>query len=229
MRAIFAGAVVVSVVTLGVFLACGRDEPPPPHCACQDHHDHEGAAPEGAHAGSGLPALAPLPDTSIYQLENGFTDQDDQPFVLSSLRGGPALVVMFYGSCTSVCPLILSQALRVDQALSETERARLHVVLVTFDPENDTPERLRALAAERGLPLARWSLLRGDDDAVRELAMALGVQYRRTADGGFVHSAMVTLLDAEGRVVIQTEGVDASMDALTERTRALTAPAPATP
>ena len=203
-----------------VLLGCGGDEPPPPpHCACQHHG--EGTTPDGTHA-AGLPAVAPLPDTSIYQLENTFTDQDERTMALGSLRGGPALVLMFYGSCASVCPLLISQALRVDRGLTEEQRARLRVVLVTFDPENDTPERLRALAVERELPVPRWSLLRGDDDAIRELAMALGVQYRRTPDGAFVHSATVTLLDADGRVATQLEGTDAPVEPLLLRARALT-------
>lgn len=41
--------------------------------------------------------------------------------------------------------------------------------------------------------------------APAQLAMALGVQHRRTAGGGFVHSAMVTLLDAGGHVAMQVD------------------------
>ena len=193
-------------------VACGHEAEEAPHCACQ--HDHEHA---------GLPALGPLDGASLYQLDAAITDQDERPFSLVSLRGEPVLVLMFYGSCTTVCPLLISEVVRVDEALSPEERARLRVVLVTFDPDNDTPERLRALAAERSLPTPRYSLLRGDQDAVRELAMALGVQYRRTADGQFVHSAIVTLLDAEGRVAVQADGVDAPLEPVVARARELLA------
>lgn len=199
--------------------ACGDDEPPPPHCACQHH---EGAA-EGEHVHEGLPASSPLDGASLYQIDASFTDQDEHPFTLASLRGEPVLVVMFYGSCTTVCPLLLSEAVRVDEALAPEERARLRVVLVTIDPANDTPERLRALATERSFPTPRYALLRGDDDAVRELAMALGVQYRRTGDGQFVHSALVTLLDGEGRIAAQAEGVDAPVEPLIARAHELLA------
>lgn len=222
MRSVVVSGSFVLLAAAGLFVACGADDPPPPpQCACQHEHAHGEEAPS-----SGLPAAAPLPDTSIYQLDGVFSDQDAHPFALSSLRGSPVLVLMFYGSCQSVCPLLISQALRVDQGLTEDQRAHLRVVLVTFDPERDTPERLRALAAERQLPLERWSLLRGDDDAIRELAMVLGVQYRRTADGAFVHSATVALLDREGRVAMQLEGTDTPVGGLAERTRALISEAP---
>lgn len=211
-----------------LLFGCAREVPPPPRCAC-DHPHEEGStepisgAPQGHahHEVGGLPALAPLPGMSLYQLEGTFHDQNDEPFALASLRGGPVLVVMFFGSCQTACPLILAEASNVDAALGAEERARLRVVLVTFDPENDTPERLLALAHERGLPTPRWTLLSGDDDATRELAMALGVQYRRTGDGQFIHSALVTLLDADGRVATQLEGVGQPVTGLVERTQAL--------
>ncbi len=199
-----------SLALVLVVLGCG-DDPPPPHCACQ--HDPASAT----HDHASLPPASALDGASIYQLDSSFTDQDEHAFTLSSLRGQPVLVVMFYGSCTTVCPLLLSEAVRVDQGLSEAERARLRVIFVTFDPENDTPDRLRALAAERSFPVPRYALLRGDDDAIRELAMALGVQYRRTGDGQFVHSAMVTLLDEEGRIAVQADGVDAPLEPLISR------------
>ena len=149
----------------------------------------------------------PLPETSVYRLRGAFTDQDGRAFELSSLRGSPVLMAMFYGSCRTMCPIIIEDARAVDAALSASEREQLRVVLVTIDPERDTPERLRALAAERSLPVPRWSLLRGADSVLRPLAMVLGVQYRRLPDGNFAHGASLTLLDREGRIAAQIEGL----------------------
>ena len=50
----------------------------------------------------------------------------------------------------------------------------------------DTPERLKAYAEDHGLDPAHWTLYHGDEKAVRELAAALGVRYRRDASGGFI-------------------------------------------
>ena len=50
----------------------------------------------------------------------------------------------------------------------------------------------------------------GDDKAVRDLAAALGVRYRRDDKGGFNHSAAITLLDARGEIVFQKP--DATLD-----------------
>ena len=123
---------------------------------------------------------------------------------LADLRGGTTLVSMFYGSCTSICPLILTDLANV---LEQAGNPALKVVVVTFDPERDTAAKLNELRTERGFDAARWKLLRGDDEATRDLAMALGVQYRRTPDGEFSHSALIVLLDAEGHIVARHEGI----------------------
>jgi hypothetical protein len=55
-----------------------------------------------------------------------------------------------------------------------------------------------------------WTLLHGDDDAVRELAAALGVGYRPDGEGGFDHAAVISLIDEKGEIVVQQRGTQAS-------------------
>ncbi len=57
-------------------------------------------------------------------------------------------------------------------------------------------------------------LLGGDDDTVRELAAALGVGYRPDGQGGFNHTAVISLLDARGNVVFQQRGTEARSEEL---------------
>jgi protein SCO1/2 len=130
---------------------------------------------------------------------------------------------MFYGSCTTVCPLILHDLARIDEAVGSD---RLRVAVATFDPERDTAERLRALRTERDMDAARWKLLRGDEDGTRDLAMSLGIQYRKLPDGEFAHSALIVLLDGEGHVVERHEGLGRPLDAVIARARTLVGGSP---
>jgi len=216
MRSIVVGVAGGSILALAVLFFWSRaDDARDAHHCCDAH-----AAP---HATTIAATDSTLDGASLYQIDGAFTDQDGHAFALSSLRGSPVLVALFYASCTTVCPLIVSELQRIEAALPETDRAGVRVLLVTFDAERDTPERLRAFAAERGIPTPRWTLVRADDASVRELAMALGVQYRRIAGGDFVHSALVTLLDREGRIATQLDGVEARIDPLVARLRDLLA------
>jgi protein SCO1/2 len=159
----------------------------------------------------------------VYQLDSSWQTQDGNTVSLNVGRGHPTVVLMFYGTCRAVCPLLIGDMLRVETALPPDVRAQTRFVLVTFDPDTDTQQNLRALAQERGLDLTRWSLLRGHADDIRALATVLGVQYRQLESGGFSHSNVLTLLDPDGVVAYQLEGVRQPVDTMVQHITNLTA------
>jgi protein SCO1/2 len=77
-------------------------------------------------------------------------------------------------------------------------------LLVSFDAENDTPAALKQLAESRRIDTARWTLARADVAAVRRIAAALNIQYRKLPDGQFSHATIISALDADGKVVTQS-------------------------
>jgi protein SCO1 len=173
-----------------------------------------------ASAAAPVGAAKPLPGDSLYQLDLPLTNQDGQVSKLGDLRGSPVLIAMFYTSCKYVCPLIIDSMLRVDKALTPAERSHLRVVLVSFDPEHDTPQALKAAAELRHLDLSRWSLTRTDVESVRKLAAVLGVQYREISPGEFNHSAVISVLDQDGRNVAHSSRIgelDPDLLAATQR------------
>ncbi len=155
-------------------------------------------------------AAGTLPGDSIYQLRAAFTDQDGHAYDLASTRGAPVLVSMFYTGCEMVCPVIFETIAQTVKALPASERARVRVLMVSFDPERDTVDVLKATAQRHGCD-ERWHLVRATAADVRRLAALLGVQYRQLPSGDFNHSSTVLLLDAEGRIVTRT-GVLGSVD-----------------
>ncbi len=165
--------------------------------------------PEGHMHGAPLAADAPLAGASLHHLDDVWLDQHGQATRLVDHRGHPLVVVMFYGSCTSACPVLVHDAELIEGALPEADRARTHFLMVTFDPERDTPESMAAYANEKGLDRDRWSFLSGDARAVARLAGALGVRYRPDGAGGFAHTNLVTVLDEEGVIATQIEGLAA--------------------
>ena len=154
----------------------------------------------------------PLPADSILQLTDTFTAQDGHAFTLAERRGKPQLVAMFYSSCKFMCPLLIDSARGVDRALTTAERARLDVLLVSLDPDRDTPTVLKALSEKRKLDSKRWTLARADAPAVSKIAALLGVRYRKLADGDFNHTSALVLLDADGRILARTEKMGAIPD-----------------
>jgi protein SCO1/2 len=93
---------------------------------------------------------------------------------------------------------------RMERALPESERARLRVLLVSFDPARDTPEALHRFAEGHRADPARWVVARAEENDVRDLAAVLGIRYRALDGGVFNHSSVITLLDADGVIRART-------------------------
>jgi protein SCO1/2 len=204
--------------------ACDQRDPTPAPAAlaappsAQSDHTHHAAQtprdehtghdnPEGHqhHAGQVVPSATPLPGASIYNTTASFSDQDGKPLELASLRGSAVLATMFYASCTSVCPMLISQLARIDRALAPETRARTQLLLVTLDPARDSTEKLQDVAKRHGIDDPRWHLVRTDEDSVREIAALLGIRYSLLPDGEISHSPVIALLDRDGALVTRME------------------------
>jgi protein SCO1/2 len=133
-----------------------------------------------------------------------FEDQDGARITFGELFTGlPSIVAFFYTRCENPrkCSLTVAKLGRVQQLLAAAGAERqVRIAAITYDPQFDTPERLKAYAAARGLrPNAGHRLLRtaGDIQALRD-HFALGVN--------FVHSLVnrhrieLYVLDLQARV-----------------------------
>jgi len=154
-------------------------------------------------------AAAELSGDSLYRLDAVLVDQNDKSFALHERAGKPQLVSMFYTSCQYVCPLIIDTMKKTQAALPAADRDKLAVLLVSFDPERDTPARLSEVFGERKLDAASWTLARTDERSVRKLAALLGIQYRALANREINHSSALVLLDAGGTIVARTDQIGA--------------------
>ena len=137
---------------------------------------------------------------SIYQLHAQLIDQAGQVRGLDLYRGSPVLITMFYGSCQATCPMIIDTLRSTERGLSPEQRAKLRVLMISFDPERDTPQALAEIAATRRIDTSRWTLATADASTVRDIAALLDIQYRKLPSGEFSHSAVITVLSERGEI-----------------------------
>lgn len=150
----------------------------------------------------------PLTDKSLYQLNSSWTNDDGQTLQLSSLRGRPQIVVMFFASCQMTCPLIVSQVKQLEASLPAKTREKIGFTLVSFDSVRDTPVALKNYRTDHSLSPENWTLLNSDPDSVLNLAAVLGVKFKQDAQGQFSHSNLITLLNSDGEIVQQFPGLN---------------------
>lgn len=174
-------------------------------------------------SGEAAPFAATASDFSVYDLEAPWRDATGRERTLASLSGKVQVLAMVYTHCTHTCPMIVAEIKRLEAALPAEARDRVGFVLVSLDPARDTPERLAEAAASMRLDPARWTLLTGDADSVRELAALLGIRYRDEADGQISHSNTYLILDPAGRIAHRHDGLGQGTAAALARIREVAA------
>ena len=210
------------LVLVLVWISCGRNE----HKSVPQPSQGVIAVGEGVQ-GAASPAEPKVKTTdarssmSVYNLKAALIDQEGRTLGLDAFRGQPVIISMFYTSCATMCPLLINNLQRAERALPEDVRKATRVLLVSLDTARDTPERLKALAAERHIDTARWRLTGTSDASVRELAAVLNIRYRRMPGGEIAHSSVVTVLDRDGVPVLRVEDSMVDITALVHAINAI--------
>lgn len=177
-----------------MLLACG--DPPEPAALAPEPGQQELEA-----------STAELPP-SIYGLPMALRDQTGSAHGLDVYAGHHVLISMFYGSCRSACPLLITDLKRVDALAQEAGRSDLRVLMVSFDPERDDTDVLAALADQHELDGARWRLSAPTEGDARDLSAVLDIGWRDVGGGMFQHDSVLILLDPSGRPVARLDGLN---------------------
>ena len=83
-----------------------------------------------------LPQSRSLPGLAL-------TDQNGQAVQLDQLKDKWSLLFFGYTFCPDICPATLAQLRQLKGLLPEAARNNLRVVLVSVDPNRDTPQQLK--------------------------------------------------------------------------------------
>ena len=158
-----------------------------------------------------------LPDDSIYHLNSEWVTQDEQTINIKSLAGKRQLISLIYTHCMHTCPTIVATMQNIEKRLPQEVLNNTEFVLVSLTPDSDTPGVLKDFAEKRKLNLERWTLLTGDPQDVRSLAMALNVRYKKSEDNEVAHSNVFTLIDEQGRILFQEVGDINKVDETVEK------------
>ncbi len=196
----------IGCVVLFCCLACGPERRDDPAAASDGDSSVVAAALPDACCAAEEAGRA-LSDSSIYQLGSQWINQDGANVSLGDLRGRVRVVAMIFTHCRYACPRLTADMLAIEAALNKSVLEQTGFVLLSIDPERDTPAALRAYARENELDPAHWTLLRGDATDVQDMAAVLGVKYKRGPSGDYSHSNLISILDQDGNIVFQQEGL----------------------
>lgn len=160
----------------------------------------------------GKPQPSQLPDDSIFHLSSTWKNQNGTSMKLKDLQGKTLVVVMIYTSCKSACPILVSKMKLIESKISRKDIEQVNLVLVTIDPTNDVPEKLKEFAQKRGMKGPQWTFLTSNEDDTQEFANLLAMKYKKIDPIDFSHSNIITVFNPYGEMVSQEEGLEINVD-----------------
>ena len=153
-------------------------------------------------------------------------DQDGRLVMKKDFLGHAVALNFVFTSCrvARMCPASTACMKALADQLSKQPAAKgVRLVTITFDPETDTPGRLRAYADGYGIDHARHRFLTGDSGQIKDLMRHYGIQTLKE-DGTIVHNASLIVLTPEGRIAFRNEGPTFDAEEVAKRLLAIEAP-----
>ncbi|MGB0886715.1 MAG: SCO family protein [Vicingaceae bacterium] len=155
-----------------------------------------------------------IPAESIFNLTSKWNTQNNETIELTDLKGDVLVMVMIYTTCKAACPRLVADMRSIHQKVGDSN---VKYVMVSIDPENDTPKRLKEFAIENQMDNDQWIFLQGTVDDVREFSNVLAVKYKQISPIDFSHSNIISVFDKEGVLQHQQEGLNVDNVATVEQ------------
>ena len=136
-----------------------------------------------------LPTPITINDFSLYD-QNAKTIGHDQ------LKGQWSLVFFGFTYCPDVCPTTLAE---LNQVASKLGDKTPQIVLLSVDPERDTPEQLKSYIEYFNPAFQAWS---GEQDQISNLAKTMHIFFDKQPLGDSYtmdHSSQVVLVNPQGQ------------------------------
>jgi protein SCO1 len=146
-------------------------------------------------SGTLLTPARPLPEFALI-------DHAGQPFGPDRLRGRWSLLFFGFTSCPDVCPTTLALLAQVEKQLSDLPaEERPQVILVSVDPQRDTPEQLASYVRFFS---PSFIGVTASQVSIKEFTRSMGVPVAitPTGEGRYTvdHSAAVFVIDPAGEL-----------------------------
>ena len=170
-----------------------------------------------------VPVGSEVPDFTL-------ANQDGEPVSLSSLRGRVAAITFIYTRCPlpDYCPRMITNLQAIERRFPERVGKDLVLAAITFDPQHDTPQRMKAYARAFQADRPGWQFLTGSVEDVSRVCARFGVEFW-PEEGLITHTLQTVVIDREGKLVASVEGKDFSAKQLTDLIALVLGPAKAGP
>lgn len=137
-------------------------------------------------------------------------NQDGHIIHLNQFHGKNLLITFIYTRCPlpNFCPLVTRNFAIIDKQLEADPglKGKTHLLCVSFDPEHDTPDRLKAygeeyIGSDAKTAFADWDFAVPEKPVLTEMAKYFDVGMTDAPDGTITHTLSTTLIGRGGKVL----------------------------
>lgn len=165
-----------------------------------------------ARTDSGLtqtPAVSTLTPLGAAVPDFTLTNHDRQTVSLSSFRGKVVALTFIYTRCPlpDYCPRMIANLQAIERRFPQRMGEDLVLGAITFDPQHDTPERMKEYARVFQAINPGWQFLTGSFDDVSRVCALFGVEFW-PEEGLITHTLQTIVIDRDGKLIASVEGKD---------------------
>jgi protein SCO1/2 len=135
--------------------------------------------------------------------EYHFTNQLGQAVSTSQFKGEAVAITFIFTRCPlpNFCPKMTSNFQDVEKKLLGMANGptNWHLLTISFDPEFDTPEILKAYAERYKADPKHWDFLTGDISEIATISEQFGQMFWKD-EGALNHNLRTAVIDASGKV-----------------------------
>jgi protein SCO1 len=150
----------------------------------------------------------PAPGDAVpdFKLRN----QDGRTIHLDQFRGKQLLITFIYTRCPlpNFCPRVTRNFADINRQLAASPSLydKTRLLCVSFDPDNDTPERLRAygstyIGSDAKDAFSHWDFAVPEKPVLAKMTEYFDVGITQSADNSITHTLSTTLIGTDGKVV----------------------------
>ncbi len=148
-------------------------------------------------------------DTVYHEIADfRFVNQDSQWVTNTTFEDKIYLADFFFTSCPTICPKVKKQMLRLYDKYEQDSRVLL--LSHSIDVKRDTVGHLKQYASNLGVKTEKWHFVTGLHDEIYEMAddYFSTAKVDAEAPGGFDHSGLIILVDANRHIRAYCDGTD---------------------
>lgn len=156
--------------------------------------------------------VEPLKPDSIFNVNSEWEKQDGSKISLKDFKGKVIVTAMIFTSCKTACPRLTSEMRNISKKVGKVNPDEIQYVLISIDPETDTPEVMKAYLKTNQFDEKEWTFIRSSEEDTRELANIMAIKYKEISPMEFSHSNIISVYAKDGTLAFQKEGLDENIE-----------------